>query len=710
MIRLCLFIAFLLLAQNCLSQKIIQEKLYDSIPQIRSVLKKDNGYYLILTTSSKRKKYEKPVNRENRRELHSRFHIFTTNANDSITLQISSPYKKNEFNQMLINSKDKGFILIKSIIDRSGEKDRKSLFAQKFNEFFEEEWIKEVPNTQIFPQLKDGISHENGNYTLLFSTLFKFQEIIHFDKHGNKLWNTTIEDTITSLSSILATKNDDFLLVGYKDTPCEECCFDYEYLAIKMDSRGKVLWSNSYKGPGSSRATVALETKQGNFIIGGATHSTEGEYKNIHNPMDSPGSVEVGILKIDKEGNLIWNKSYGGYNTDRCGDLLLTKDGRIIVLASTESNDGDVYKSNGGKDVWMLQLNSNGELIWEETYGGKYGDAGLKMEIDENNIITIFGLQEVASKHKIPWEIKIDDSFDISKPETHGIERRKHLIKDLESIKNETDVDKFIKYMFPYTYGWGGDSYLKDMDSVQWFVKDFNKDGKKDLLVYGIDQQEEQSVYTILSKTDDTYDRNIIIYGNDKKYIFKVDSTKEDIKIILKANPKKEEDIPGFEYPKVEDIDTLVYKYGAFINYNETPINTKQIEYIQLSFSGHHVIGATIKVFPNGKVKAYRPNYKSENRELVLIKEWKISKEEQNTIFNLSAELKFPDPNESKKTFLLLPHNWMYLSLQMKSGEKLSFPNNAYFPSKTIDRISEICGEFYNIANTQMMENFKENR
>jgi len=320
------------------------------------------------------------------------------------------------------------------------------------------------------------------------------------------------------------------------------------------------------------------------------------------------------------------------------------------------------------------------------------------------------GSKEIPPQQKVPWLFKIDDSFDISKPETHGIERRKKIIKNIESIKTEADIDRFIKYMFPYTYGWGGDSYLKHMDSVQWFVEDFNKDGKQDLLVYGMDQEEKQTLYIIESKTDDAYERNILMYGYDIKYIFNVDSTDEDIKIILEANPEKEEDIPGFTYPKVEDIDTLVYKHGAFINYNKTPINTKKIEFVQMSFGGHHMIGATIRLYPNGEIEAYRTNYKSEEKELVLIKEWKISKEEQKSIFNIVSELKFPNPNEPEKSIMWMDHSTMYLSLQMKSGEKLGFPNDSYFPSKTIDRISEICGVYYGVARDQMTENFKKSR
>lgn len=156
----------------------------------------------------------------------------------------------------------------------------------------------------------------------------------------------------------------------------------------------------------------------------------------------------------------------------------------------------------------------------------------------------------------------------------------------------------------------------------------------------------------------------------------------------------------------------MAYKYGAFINYNKTSIDTKKIEYIQLSFGGHHMISATIRLYPNGEAKAYRRNHKSEKKELVLIKEWEISKEEQKRVFNIAAELNFPDFNEPKKPirWMIMPHSTMHLSLQMKSGETISYPNDSYFPSKTIDKISEISGKYYKIGRDQISENFKKNR
>jgi len=458
------FIAFLFITLNCLSQKIIQEKLFEN------------------------------TNTKNVNNFSD--HIFI-DANYKIVLKKTLIHEYGGRGQICIDLKDGGFLFIKFINEWNEEHLEQNFYVQKFNEYFEEEWTKEIPKSHIYSKLIDGVSFENGSYTLLFNRSGRSLEVFQFDVTGDILWNATIKDKLITINSILATKDDGILLIGQKRIPCTDCCLEYEYLIIKMDCMGNILWSKTYSGPGSSTANCGTETNEGNFIIGGSTYSTEGEYKYMHT--GNPGSKEIGIFKINKDGKLIWSKYYGGIGTELCKSLLLTNDGRIAVLALTESNSGDVFKNNGSYDAWVVQLNSSGDLIWEETYGGTNYDKGEKMEIDENNIITIFGSKEVTSTQKTPWLFKIDDNFDISKPETHGVERRKKIIKDIESVKSEADIDKFIRYMFPYTARWG-DSYLKNMDSVQWFVKDFNKDGKQDLLVYGINQEEEQSLYLIRLK------------------------------------------------------------------------------------------------------------------------------------------------------------------------------------------------------------------
>ena len=80
-------------------------------------------------------------------------------------------------------------------------------------------------------------------------------------------------------------------------------------------------------------------------------------------------NLDVFLLKIDKDGNEIWNKSFGGWKEDVGEKIIETSDGYIIG-GYTESY------GNGDADFWIIKVDENGNEIWNRTYGGSRTDFG----------------------------------------------------------------------------------------------------------------------------------------------------------------------------------------------------------------------------------------------------------------------------------------------------------------------------------------------
>lgn len=72
--------------------------------------------------------------------------------------------------------------------------------------------------------------------------------------------------------------------------------------------------------------------------------------------------------------NIIWEKSLGGSNYDISNSIQQTTDGGFIVVGSSESNDGDVSGNHGFRDVWIVKLDLNGNLVWQKYLGGSGDD------------------------------------------------------------------------------------------------------------------------------------------------------------------------------------------------------------------------------------------------------------------------------------------------------------------------------------------------
>ena len=112
-----------------------------------------------------------------------------------------------------------------------------------------------------------------------------------------------------------------------------------------------------------------LDGKQINNI----TQTNDGGYVSI------TWGEDYNVIKYDIDFNIIWDKTYGGSNKDYAEYILQTNDGGFLVAGWSNSNDGDVVQNHGGYDIWIIKLNSNGDLMWSNSYGGT-GNEGISKE------------------------------------------------------------------------------------------------------------------------------------------------------------------------------------------------------------------------------------------------------------------------------------------------------------------------------------------
>ena len=115
-------------------------------------------------------------------------------------------------------------------------------------------------------------------------------------------------------------------------------------------------WSLPLGGSNDDRANSIQQTADGGFIVAGSTSSS------------GAGGSDAWILKLNADGAVAWQKTYGGSNDDRADSIQQTADGGFIVAGSTSSFGA------GGSDAWVLKLNADGAVAWQKTYGGSNDD------------------------------------------------------------------------------------------------------------------------------------------------------------------------------------------------------------------------------------------------------------------------------------------------------------------------------------------------
>lgn len=125
---------------------------------------------------------------------------------------------------------------------------------------------------------------------------------------------------------------------------------------VKTDSVGMHEWSKNYGGINSEWAWSIEQLPDSGYAVAGYTNS----FGN--------GGYDMYLLCIDKNGNEIWSKTYGGSDWDFAYSMILTSDGGFLLAGSTASLGA------GNDDAYLVKTDANGDTLWTRTYGGSGND------------------------------------------------------------------------------------------------------------------------------------------------------------------------------------------------------------------------------------------------------------------------------------------------------------------------------------------------
>lgn len=153
---------------------------------------------------------------------------------------------------------------------------------------------------------------------------------------------------------------------------------------IETDTLGNKIWESCYGGSESDGA-YKLISRNDQYYILAATQSTDGDVQSNNN-----GGLDYWVIKLDSEREIIWEKCYGSPGNEAPRDMIVTPDGGVVVMGRIFNSGGDVSVLYGSNDVWMFKTDSLGNLEWEKTLGNQWNDNGVSIMLNsEGNIILI---------------------------------------------------------------------------------------------------------------------------------------------------------------------------------------------------------------------------------------------------------------------------------------------------------------------------------
>jgi hypothetical protein len=198
--------------------------------------------------------------------------------------------------------------------------------------------------------------------------------IVKTDKDGNKLWDKTYGgDKVDFLSSLQKTLDGGYILGGSSQSnssgeKTENNRGNYDYWVVKIDANGNKQWDKTFGGIEWDVLYSVLQTPDGGYILGGESDSPAGGDVSDN----GPGIRDFWIIRIDKNGNKLWDKKYGGNSIELFNSLIQTTDGGYILAGNSGSDSsGDKTENNKGySDFWIIKIDKNGTIEWDKTYGG----------------------------------------------------------------------------------------------------------------------------------------------------------------------------------------------------------------------------------------------------------------------------------------------------------------------------------------------------
>jgi formylglycine-generating enzyme required for sulfatase activity len=245
--------------------------------------------------------------------------------------------------------------------------------------------------------------------------------VVKIDADGNKVWDKSYGGSGQDYAkATLLTNDDGFLLIGHSRSGADgdktqSSQGGNDIWVVKIDADGNKVWDKSYGGSGHDYANAALSTNDGGYLLVG--HSESGA--DGDKTQSSQGGNDIWVVKIDADGNKVWDKAYGGSGNDIAYSALSTiDDGFLLVGESNSGTGGDkTQSSQGEEDYWAVKIDADGNKVWDKTYGGNWSDkAPIALSTNDDVFLLVGSSGSGASGDKTEssrgimdyWAVKID--------------------------------------------------------------------------------------------------------------------------------------------------------------------------------------------------------------------------------------------------------------------------------------------------------------
>ena len=308
---------------------------------------------------------------------------------------------------------------------------------------------------------------------------------------------------------------------------------------VKLNASNQIQWQLSYGGSGSEDKTIIKQLSNSNLLIASSSNSPISGNKTVN----TKGGNDIWLVKTDSQGSSIWQKSYGTSGNESLEDIVYISDSLICLIGNTffQGIEGDkTENSYGSGDYWILLIDGDGNILWDRTLGGSAYESARKgmwdsinqrIYISGTSQSTISGLKtEISYGSDDIWLVNLDLNGNLINQKTiggSGFEFPTAMIQDnvgnlLLSCSSNSPLsgtktqNSFGEY----------DAWLVKLNPAFTILGDYSFGGtNRDNLMSIFVQDNNQLVLACASSSDNTGNRNIPLKGTTDCWFLGVNSS-----------------------------------------------------------------------------------------------------------------------------------------------------------------------------------------
>lgn len=222
--------------------------------------------------------------------------------------------------------------------------------------------------------------------------------VAKLDASGKHAWSKRFGDAGSQTGMSIATDGQGNVIVaGYFDGTVDfgggplTSAGSIDIFVAKLDAQGNHVWSKRFGDAGPQAGTVVKATPAGEVVLvsalGGAVDFGGG-------PLTSAGGFDIGVVKLDADGNHVWSRRFGNETEQAANGLALDSAGNVLLtgmfLGTVDFGGGPLTDPDEG-DVFVLKLNASGEHVWSKQFGAPGSQFGYEIAADKADNIIVAG-------------------------------------------------------------------------------------------------------------------------------------------------------------------------------------------------------------------------------------------------------------------------------------------------------------------------------